>query len=297
MYVGALNRNQTAVRDILAQHDLLILLGADQLTMSVWSETEAIPPAMPIVQIGQRDWELGKNYPCEMAIRADLKETLIALDPQLSRLMNDQQARTVADRAAAIKDDNWSSRRAQLVRLVDAEPSSSLIDPRQLMSAIARHVRPETIVVDEGLTTTTSLLQFLPFRDRASYFGLASGGIGFAVAGAIGISLAKPDRPVLAIIGDGSAMYNIQALWTAAHLKLPIVYLICNNESYHILKQRVQAYHGNPRIDFVTLATSMGVDAARINTLEQLDEHLGEMHDSANGPRLLDVRVSDSFDS
>jgi len=244
MYVGALNRNQTAVRDILAQHDLLVLLGADQLTMSVWSETEAIPAAMPIVQIGQRDWELGKNYPCEMAIRADLKETLISLDPLLSRLMNDQQAQKIARRAAAIKADNWSSRRAQLIRLVDEEPSSALIDPRQLMSAIARHVRPETIVVDEGLTTTTSLLQFLPFKDRASYFGLASGGIGFAVAGAIGISLAKPDRPVLAIIGDGSAMYNIQALWTAAHLKLPIVYLICNNESYHILKQRVQAYHG-----------------------------------------------------
>lgn len=307
MYVGALTRSQTAVREILARHDLLILLGADQLTMSVWSETDAIPDAMPIVQIGQRDWELAKNYPCELAVKADLRETLISLQPQLATLIDTQQAERISTRRAAIKKDNWLSRREQSIQQISNEAATALINPRQLMSTIARHVRPETIVVDEGLTSTASLLQFLPFKDRASYFGLASGGIGFAVAGAIGISLAQPGRPVLAVIGDGSAMYNIQALWTVAHLNLPIVYLICNNESYHILKQRVQAYHGvdkfiamdfdNPRINFVSLAESMGIPATRINNLDELETSLSEILNTLNGPRLLDVRVSDSFDS
>lgn len=304
MYVGALTRSQSSVRDLLDQHDLLILLGADQLTMSVWSETDAIPPALPIVQIGQRDWELAKNYPCELAIKADLRETLIGLLPAVNELSTDEFQQIVERRRARVKSNNWSVTRDSLVQqLADATPQS-LIEPRQLMHVIARHAEPDAIIVDEGLTSTASLLGFFPFRDRASYFGLASGGIGFAVAGAIGVSLAQPTRPVLAVIGDGSAMYNIQALWTAAHLKLPITYLICNNQSYHILKQRVQAYHGvdrfvamdfdDPAIDFVSLAESMGVNGVRIETLEQLEDSLAKALNS-DGPTLLDVRVSDSF--
>lgn len=306
MYVGALSRDQKAVRAILEQHDLLILLGADQLTMSVWSETEAIPDAMPIVQIGQRDWELAKNYACEFAIKADVRETLESLLPACLTLADDDWNSAVKTRSAAVRSNNWSVNRERLIQQTQALPQQSMIAPQQLMYAISRHVDANTIVVDEGLTSTASLLKFLPFTDRASYFGLASGGIGFAVAGAVGISLAQPTRPVLAVIGDGSAMYNIQALWTAAHLKLQITYLICNNESYHILKQRVQAYHGidrfiamdfdNPKIDFVALAKSMGVDGVRVETLEQLEHCLSESINVDSGPRLLDVRVSDSFD-
>src|SRR4029079_19467411 len=110
------------------------------------------------------------------------------------------------------------------------------MDPRYLMSLIGKTVPAGAVVVEEGLWSTNSLLSFLPLRDAQGFYGLASGGIGFAVAGAVGISLAQPGRPVVAIIGDGSAMYGIQALWTAAHLKLPITYLITNNSSYRILK-------------------------------------------------------------
>ncbi len=305
MYVGALTRDQGAVRAILEQHDLLVLLGADQLTMSVWSETEAIPETLPIMQIGQRDWELGKNYPCEFAVRADVGETLAALLPALTTHGDDDWRSGVEKRRASIRQQNWSVSRERLVEQTEAMAQQPLLAPQQLMYAISRHVDANTIVVDEGLTTTASLLKFLPFTDRASYFGLASGGIGFAVAGAVGIALAQPDRPVLAVIGDGSAMYNIQALWTAAHLRLPITYLICNNESYHILKQRVQAYHGidrfiamdfdDPKIDFVALASSMGVDAVRVETMDQLEHCLESGLRLDTGPRLLDVRVSDSF--
>ena len=309
LYVGALTRSQEAVRELLLNHDLLILLGSDQLTMSVWNETEALPAEMPIVQIGQRDWELAKNHPCEIALQAHVAETLNALNPMLESSTSAEQKQRISDRAARIKSDNWRARCARLMSAIDERPQGTLIEPDQLMLSISRSVSAETIVVDEGLTSTTSLLKLLPFRNRTSYFGLASGGIGFAVAGAIGISLAQPDRPVLAVIGDGSAMYNIQALWTAAHLKLPITYLICNNQSYHILKQRVQAYHGvdrfvamdfkNPELDFVGLAQSMGVPATRIDRLSELEDCLRATLDpklgDSPGPRLLDVRVADSF--
>ena len=74
-----------------------------------------------------------------------------------------------------------------------------------------------------------------------SWFGMRGGGIGVALPQAIGIKLAHPDRPVVALSGDGSAMYSIQALWTAAHYRLGIVAVIVNNRSYRILKQRTRA--------------------------------------------------------
>ena len=158
----------------------------------------------------------------------------------------------------------------------------------------------DAVVVDEGLTSSLALPKLFPYRDAWSYYGLASGGIGFAVAGAIGIRLAVPERPLVAVIGDGSALYNIQALWTAAHLRLPMVYVIANNRGYRILKQRVLAGHGvdrfigmdftDPPIDFAALAASMGVRSRRIDRPgdvgSALEEALGR-----DGPTLFDVMV------
>ena len=160
------------------------------------------------------------------------------------------------------------------------------------------------MVVEEALLSSRALLGLLPFRDPRSYFGLASGGIGFALPGAIGIQLAQPERPVLAIIGDGSAMYSIQALWTAAHLKLPITYLITNNRSYRIIKERLLSFHGNdrfigmdfhdPPLDFVGLAQSMGMSARRISDPDDVTQAVREAMASGR-PSLIDAHVADGF--
>ena len=176
------------------------------------------------------------------------------------------------------------------------------------MLQIAETLPEDAVVVEEALVSGRSLHNFLSLRDTRSFFGLASGGIGFAIAGAIGIHLAQPQRPLVAIIGDGSAMYSIQALWTAAHLALPITYIICNNRGYRILKERLLAFKGmaatnqsftgmdfhEPPIDFVALAQSMGVKAERITELDAFIPALRAAlaHD---GPDLLDVSVHDGF--
>jgi benzoylformate decarboxylase len=141
-------------------------------------------------------------------------------------------------------------------------------------------------------------------RDAHCYYGLASGAIGFAMAGAVGVSLALRDRPVVAVVGDGSAMYSIQALWTAAHLKLPLTYVIANNRSYRILKERLKSMRGSeryigmdlrePEIDFVGLAESMGVPARRIAEPDEVAPALRAAM-ASGAPSLLDVRVADGF--
>ena len=280
-FMGALTRIQGQVRSTLSPYDLMICIGADVLQMSVWSETDPLPPDLPIIQIGLRDWEMGKNYPAEMALRSDVKETLQKLIPQLRELQNAKRAKTNVTALESFTQNNWSTHRRQRRQDISARGDESSIDPDWLMMRIADCIPADAIIVDEGLTTSKNLLHFLPHRDRYSYFGMVSGGIGWGIAAAVGVQLAQPNRRVVAISGDGSAMYSPQALWTAAHLKLPILFLIFNNQGYRILKERLLAFHGNdqyigmnlrePSIDFTGLATSFGMPAKKITETAQFE--------------------------
>lgn len=303
-FLGALNRNQNQVRARLEPHDLLICLGADVLRMSVYSATDALPAGMPIVQIAERDWELGKNYPTELAVKANVRETLSALNTLLKARMSTEQRSRADARLAEIEKNNWEARRSQMVeqalKLADTHP----IDPQFMSMCIADAIPEDAVVVDEGLTSTLKLLGYLRLTDHQSYFGLTSGGIGFAMSGAIGISIALPDRPVVAVVGDGSAMYSVQALWTAANMKLPITYVIPNNRGYRILKERLVSFRNtdrfvgmdiaDPNIDFVGLAESMGVKSRHVEAPQDFAGVLREAVASGQ-PNLIDVRVANGF--
>ncbi len=303
-FVGQLTRSQTQVREWLRPHDLMVCLGADVLRMSVYSPVDALPDGMPLIQIGERDWELGKNYPAEIAIKAHIGETLRALNALLRRRMSAAQKSVAAARLADIEKGNWSAKRARAVAETAKLEGAQPMDPKVLMMRIAEAVPRDVVVVEEGLSSTFQLLHFLALRDHQGFYGLASGGIGFAMAGAVGISIALPDRPVVAIVGDGSAMYSIQALWTAAHLKLPITYVIPNNRSYRILKERLVSFRktdkfigmdmNNPPIDFVALAQSMGVSAQRISDPRDVGAALKQAV-ASGAPRLIEVPVANGF--
>ena len=303
-YMGSLTRVQAEVREELSAYDLIIVVGADPVRMSVWSAVDALPTDLPIVQIGLKDWEMGKNFPTEMAVRSDVRETLRALAPVLTARGGAELAARSAARLAAIKDVNWSAKRAAKRDRTQAKADAVPIANDWLMMQITDALPANGMVVNEGLTSAWPLLDFLPYRDRYSYHANASGGIGWAIGAAIGVKLAQPDRPLVAIIGDGSAMYSIQALWTAAHLKLPITYVITNNKGYRILKQRLKAFHGNenfigmsidePEIDFVGLARSLGMSAEAVTAPGEVRGALDAAIASGK-PTLLDVAVETSL--
>jgi benzoylformate decarboxylase len=303
-FMGQLTRNQQQVRDALSHYDVIVFLGADQLRMSVYSPVDAMPPGARVIQIGERDWELAKNYPAEMAFKADVKETLRMLVRVLRARAAPVRAADSKRRLDALATTNWTAKRERArqdaAKLVDARP----MDPRALMMRLTEALPRDVVVLEEALVSGFSLLNFLPLRDAHGFYGLASGGIGFAMGGAVGISLALRDRPVVAIVGDGSAMYSIQALWTAAHMKLPITYVIPNNRGYRILKERLKSMRGTdrfigmdirePEIDFVALAQSMGVPARRIVDPAEVGPAVQQSM-QGDGPSLLDVRVADGF--
>jgi benzoylformate decarboxylase len=101
----------------------------------------------------------------------------------------------------------------------------------------------DAIVVSEAVTSTIPLFRAMDFDEPGSFFSLRGAALGWGIGGALGIKLAVPDRPVVAVVGDGSAMYSIQGLWSAVRYGLPVTYIICNNRSYRILKHYLVNYY------------------------------------------------------
>jgi len=302
--MGDLTRNQKKVRQTLEQYDFLLCLGADLLRMSPMSTVEPLPPEMPVMHITEREWELGKNYSTATAVRADVKETLLALLPVLRSMRTAEQAKQAQARLSDLATRNWSVNRAKMHAELESSASTTPIDQRYLVRQIVDALPKDVIVVDETLTASPAISTLLPMDDPQAYYGLASGGLGFGMAGAVGVALAQPTRPVVATIGDGSAMYSIQSLWTAAHLKLNITYVIINNRSYRIIKERLLAMRGtddfvamdmdNPAIDFAGVAKSMGMPSQVVTDPTKLADVLKAAM-ASGGPNLVEVIVSRGF--
>jgi benzoylformate decarboxylase len=302
-FMGALPRVQPQVRDILSPYDLMIVLGGDPLRMSVYSEVDPLPEAMPIVQVGLVDWDLAKNYPAEIALKADIKETLGALIPALRTAGGAALERRARSGIAALASNNWTAKRAKLVEQISLKADCSPIDPDWLTLQVVQAMPQDAILVDEGLTASRYMSGLRAHRDRYGYHGLASGGIGWGLPASVGVSIANPDRPVVCYSGDGSAMYSIQALWTAAHHKLPLTVVIVNNGGYRIIKQRLLAFHNDdhfvgmdfadPPVDFTALAKALGLEAIRVTQARDVAATLKSAF-ARPGAKLIEVVVEGS---
>ncbi|MGH9199309.1 MAG: thiamine pyrophosphate-dependent enzyme, partial [Acidimicrobiia bacterium] len=144
--------------------------------------------------------------------------------------------------------------------------------------------------------------QGVSLENEESFFGHKGGALGWGAGAALGVALGLPTRRVVATIGDGSMMYAPQALWTAAHHRIPVTYVILNNAGYAIIKAGTQALQGRaaqtgnyigmdleaPEISFVALAEAMGVPATRVTSNEMLPAAF-EKAFSTDGPYLIDA--------
>lgn len=307
LFRGAFVRVAPAVRQILSQADVLFSVGGDLLTLSLPSDIDPMPPGVEVIHLDTDPWELGKNYPTAVAILGDPKATLPDLLAALEARMTPARRRQARERLEATREAK--ARQIEEVRArARAEAHRVPITPLAVMSAVADALPPEAVVVDESISSSGGLRTLLRSDDPRSFFGLRGGGIGWGLPAAIGVKLALPDRPVVALIGDGSAMYTCQALWTAARYRLGVAFVILNNASYRILKQRIHAMKGfaaqadrfiamdldDPRVDFVRLAESLGVRAERIEKPADVGPALGRAL-ATPGPTLLDVELDRSF--
>ncbi|MBS0530512.1 MAG: thiamine pyrophosphate-binding protein, partial [Proteobacteria bacterium] len=150
-YMGPLSRDQKHVRATLDGYDLMIVLGSDPLRMSVYNEVDPLPAGLSIAQIGLVDWDIAKNYPVDIALKADVKQTLLALIPEIKAAGGAALEKRASDGLAALKANNWTARRARLVQEIAAAKDKSPINPDWLALKVIEAMPENAILVDEGL--------------------------------------------------------------------------------------------------------------------------------------------------
>jgi benzoylformate decarboxylase len=304
-YRGALPFDAAAIRKALDGADLVLLVGGPFFEEVWFAPGSPFPPEAALLQVEDSPERLSRNFSLRAGLLASPAAGLRAL-----RAAVEGGADAEYRRAAAARNDTLRSLRAQdlaaqrerAAKRWDSEPISV---PR-LMAEVQAALPAGAIVVDEAITAGTDLARSLAFARPGDYFGARGGGIGQGLPGALGVKLAHPRRPVVVLSGDGSAMYSIQALWTAAHHDLAVVFVILDNREYRILKHNMDAYRqrfgvrserpyahmdlSKPELSFVEIAHGMGVPGARITKPGDLAPALAAAF-AAGGPYLLDVVV------
>jgi benzoylformate decarboxylase len=177
-------------------------------------------------------------------------------------------------------------------------PVTDPLHPAAVYRALADVFPADGIVVLESPSSTLALRNQLRLSAPGSYYFGAGGGLGFGLPAAIGVQLAQPDRPVVCVLGEGSAQYAIQGLWTAAAFEVPVTFLVTRNDEYTILKwfAGLESVEGAPGLDVpalesAELASAYGVPSRRASTLDEVHAALAEAIPSA-GPELVEVPVS-----
>jgi benzoylformate decarboxylase len=299
---GALNFvTPGPLRATLEGCDLLLVVGAPMFQLIFPEVQSPVPAGTKIVQIDINPWEIGKNVSPDLAFLADPKAALAELADQVRRKRTAQQARVATERAEKIGERNKAARARyweQAKKSWDAVPISA---PR-LMHEIRQALPDDALVFAEAITNSAHLTQALMPDEAGRLMRVRGGGIGPGLPGSLGAQLAQPDRKVVGICSDGAAMYSISALWTAAHHRIPVTYVMLNNAAYRILKLNMVEYLGkaargrgftamdltDPELRFDRMAESMGVPGFRVDKPGDLGPILRKALDH-DGPSLVDV--------
>jgi benzoylformate decarboxylase len=285
--------------------DLVLMIGGPFFEEVWFSEGSPFPPGATIVQIEESPERLARNYALTAGVVGGMLPTLTSLVEAVQERRSDavrQAAQERCRRLGELKQAATEVRQARLDKVRGVRPMPMAL----VMATLADAVPSNVVIVEEAITGSPDLTEMFKFSGPGDYFCGRGGGIGQGLPGALGVQLAIPDRPVVCISGDGSAMYSITALWTAAHHKLPITFITLSNREYRILKQNIDLYRGRfeiesdrayahldlhqPHLGFVEMAAGMGIVGRQVSEPEELVEALGEALASGE-PRLIDVLI------
>jgi benzoylformate decarboxylase len=281
LFAGFLPAMRERIVQLLGGHDLILALGAPAFTYHVQGEGPHAPAGATVVQITD-DPQAAAWAPLGTAVFSSVRLALLDLLARPARAPRGVPALREAAPAIAMP------------------APGERISTAFLMQTLARVRSRSSIVVEEAPSARPIMQRHLPFFEPGSFYTMCSGGLGHSLPAAVGVALAQPQKKVIALIGDGSAMYAIQALWTAAQLKLPITIVIVNNRQYAALHHFAPVFGfapgahlpgtDLPDLDFVALAAGHGVKGQRVTEGALLAGVL-ERAIASPEPVLIDVAV------
>ena len=212
------------VRERLDEYDVVLVVGMDLLRQYIYFEpARAIPEHVRLVQIDEDPWQIGKNYPVEVGVIGDTKTSLAELHALLdSRRSTPTHVAQVRERRRAPRRQARCRPRATAAADRRQREGIRPLTPLGLMGACAKVLPPDVAVIEEAVTTTNTTFERLGvLKNTTGYFGHRGWALGWGLGVSIGVKLAWPERPVLALLGEGAAAYGMQGLWSAAQLQGP----------------------------------------------------------------------------
>jgi benzoylformate decarboxylase len=308
-FMGRVNPVLPSFRKLVSSADAVLAVGTNVFSGYFFFSGRTLNPATKLVHIDSAYREVGKSEPTDVGMIADPKIALGHLAEALESDMSGSDREAAKGRGATAAQEKAAQQAAWQGRVKnrwDIKPMSA----ERMMTEIAGALPANTIIADDAITTGESLHGAMEFNEPGSIFGGRGGALGWGMGGAMGVKLANPDRPVVAVVGDGSSMMTVQALWTAAAANIPVIYVICNNKAYRILKLNMNIYkrevlqEKDPKSEYIAMDFPVPLNIAGI--AEALGVHGRTIEDPADlvpalrhalelgKPAVLDVSIDGS---
>lgn len=289
LYAGQLPADRLRVVEALKDADAVLVVGTAALRQYPWAEGPLFPPSARIMVVTEDEDEANRSW-AELGVIADVPTTVDAITKALPAADSELSRRSAEVDSSAVASPQHST-----VPLDDGQMRAV-----HVFEILARNLPHDTVVVEESPSSRPALQALLPARRPLGFLSAAMGGLGFAMPAAIGLKMAAPGRPVIAIIGDGSSMYSIQSLWSAAEQSIGVVFVVLANGGYAIMDRLAEQQGGSPvwpsfpEVSVAALARGFGVEAERIEDYACLEARLSEIcsdltHRST--PLVLEVAV------
>lgn len=297
LYAGSLEPRNSAIRSALDGHDVVFVVGTRAFTAHHYEPGPPIPEGTSVVQLDDDPDEPGRVFPVALGLVGGIRATLAELAGALAGRVRDAPART---EAAGRKH---AAGRAALRDRALAAYGDAPMDPLAAVHAVVAGLPDDAVVVEEAITSGVLLRRLLPLRRPRSYVHTVGGGLGHGIGAAVGTRLGDPSRPVVAVLGDGCALFGLQGLWSAARHDVPVVFVVMNNGEYRTLKETVGRRGrigggrcagldlGPPELDFTEAARFFGVEAVRAGSARQVTEAVAKAVASGR-PFLVDVPIT-----
>jgi benzoylformate decarboxylase len=303
-YLGDLDPTSPPAKSIFKDMDLLVGIGCSLFAQGFFNPESTLPKDIKVIQIDENPWEIGKNFPVDCGIQGDIKAVLEELNGLVESEMPSTLRQDARRRAQEIGQEK-ANLKEKLKNQIEDERDCVPISISRLMMEIKEVMTPDTVIVDECWSSSGMLRQVLDLSKPKTFFRARKGGsIGWGLPGALGVKLGLPDKPVIAVCGDGSAAWSIQSLWTAARYHIPVTFIITNNATFLQVKLVRKLMLGDyplnekhegmeiddPVIDFSMLAQSMGVKGEAVKNPGDLSRVLKAAIDSGE-PQLVEVFI------
>jgi benzoylformate decarboxylase len=287
---------------VWGEPDVILAIGCRLIREYRYLPEPVMKPETRCIHIEEDPWEIGKVFPVDVGIIADAKSALRSLLEiyavfAASAKGRDERLECIREAQEQVKSELES----RVKQGWDATP----INAARLARTMDRLLENDTLIVNESPTSKDILLANFQFGKGRSYFSNSSGGfLGWGMGAAIGAQLGSPHRRVVACLGDGSAMFGIQGLWTLAKYRVPLLVIVFNNRAYMAVKNQFRGSAERvrnaaemgaeivaPDVNFARLADTFGIFGQRVESPEAIEPALKRAMEQ-NGPALIDVVIA-----